>query len=67
MNDSSEYFYNIRTGQVEHGRQSKGDDLMGPYASQEEASRALEIAREKTEKWDEEDRQWSGDEDEESR
>lgn len=51
----AEYWFNVKTGQVEEGHQSHGADLMGPYASAEEASRAYEIAREKTEKWDAQD------------
>lgn len=66
MNSATEYYYNIRSGQVEQGRQSHGDDLMGPYASMEEASRALEIARDKTEKWDEEDRAWNGEDEDDA-
>lgn len=31
---------------------------MGPYDTREEAQRALQTAREKTEAWDEEDRKW---------
>ena len=34
---------------------------MGPYDTEDEASRALEIARQKTERWDEEDRAWDDD------
>ena len=33
-------------------------DILGPYSSREDAARALEIARERTEKWDAEDRDW---------
>jgi hypothetical protein len=53
------WWYNTKTGQVEpddnHG---PNRDVLGPYGSQEEAARALEIARERTEKWDAEDREW---------
>lgn len=53
------WWYNTKTGQVEpddnHG---PNRDILGPYGSQEEAARALEIARERTEKWDAEDRDW---------
>ena len=54
-----QWWYNVKTGQVEpddnHG---PNRDVLGPYETQEEASRALEIARERTEKWDREDREW---------
>ena len=52
-----QYWYNVKTGQVEDDdNKSAGENIMGPYASRDEASRALETAREKTEAWDEEDR-----------
>ena len=36
---------------------------MGPYDTEDDASRALETARRKTEHWDEEDRAWEGEDD----
>ena len=52
-----QYWYNVKTGQVEDDdSKSAGENVMGPYGSRDEASRALETAREKTEAWDEEDR-----------
>ena len=53
------YWYNLTTGQVETDEnKSQGDDLMGPYDSEADASRALEIAHQRTEAWDEDDRKW---------
>lgn len=53
------YWYNISTQQVESEEQkSSSDDLMGPYATEAEASRALQTAAANTEAWDEEDRRW---------
>jgi hypothetical protein len=53
------YWYNVSSGQVESDdNKSQSDDLMGPYASQEEAANALQTARERTEKWDAEDKAW---------
>ena len=53
------YWYNVSSGQVESDEnKSKGEDLMGPYPTQAEAANALQTARERTEKWDAEDRQW---------
>ena len=58
------YWFNVATGQVEtEETRGRGEDLMGPYATEEEASHALELARQRTERWDEEDRAWEGDED----
>lgn len=55
-----EYWYNMRTGKVESDEErGPGQDVMGPYESREEAARALEIARARSEKWDADDREWS--------
>nr|WP_297084611.1 SPOR domain-containing protein [uncultured Demequina sp.] len=55
-----EYFFNTRTRMVEQGRQSSWENLMGPYDSYEAAARALETAQERTDAWDEDDREWRG-------
>jgi hypothetical protein len=54
------FYYNIRTGQVEEGRQSDWTVLMGPYPTREAAQRALETARDRTKNWDDADRDWHG-------
>jgi hypothetical protein len=60
----TQYWFNTRTGQVETDEtKSRGEDLMGPYPTHEAAARAFQTAREKTEKWDEEDRKWEEGED----
>lgn len=51
------WFYNVATGEVEHGPQSLGRSLMGPYESRDEATRALATAQERTQAWDEEERE----------
>ncbi len=57
-----EYFYNTRTRMVEKGRQSSWEHLMGPYPTHQEAENALSTARERTEEWDEQDKEWEDDE-----
>ncbi len=57
---SVEYFYNTRTHQVEEGRVSSWEDLMGPYPSREEAEHALDTARKRSASWDEDDADWRG-------
>ena len=53
-----QYWYNIRTGEVETDEnRSPNDDVMGPYHSHEAAAAALATARANTERWDEEDRE----------
>jgi hypothetical protein len=60
-----QFWFNVRTGTVETEEdKSQGKDLMGPYATAEEASRALHSAAQRTEEWDEQDRRWrEGDDD----
>jgi hypothetical protein len=53
-----EFYYNIRTNMVEHGRLSPWEHLMGPYETHEDAEKALEIAQARTIDWDEEDLEW---------
>ncbi|MFB9730603.1 MULTISPECIES: hypothetical protein [Ornithinimicrobium] len=53
-----QYWFNTRTRQVEAAddpERARSHDLLGPYETEEEASRALEIAAERTARWDEEE------------
>lgn len=49
------WWYNTRTGEVEHGEVSRAIDRLGPYPDEETARRALEIARERTRRADQAD------------
>lgn len=49
------YWYNLKTGQVEHGLLTPAPDRAGPFESAEEAARAPEIIRERSRRWAEED------------
>ena len=51
----TEWFYNIKTGEVEEGRQSLASDLDGPFGTREEAERAPEIIAERSRQWAAED------------
>jgi hypothetical protein len=53
----AEWYYNIRTGEVEEGRQSLPTELDGPFATREDAARAPEIIAERARKWAEDDAQ----------
>jgi hypothetical protein len=50
------YWYNMHTGEVEHGFESPSVDRVGPFETREEAERALEILRANSAKWAEEER-----------
>lgn len=55
-----EFYYNTRTREVEEGRRSHWQSLMGPYPTREAAARALETARARSEAFDQADRHWRG-------
>ncbi len=55
MAEPEQWWYNHKTGQVEKGRQSLGLHRDGPFASEEEAARAPEIARERSREWEQEE------------
>jgi hypothetical protein len=58
MSGPTEFWFNTATGQVEEGPQSSWTHRLGPYQTREEAERALEKARDRTESWDREDDDW---------
>lgn len=50
------FWFNVTTRQVEEDADSSAKEhLLGPYATREEASQALDKAAERTRQWDEED------------
>ncbi len=53
------YWFNTVTNTVQTDADRGQDiDVLGPYATEAEARHALEHARENTDRWDEEDREW---------
>lgn len=61
MRTDKKYYYCIKHQRVEGRDGCKGADRLGPYDTEAEASRALEIAAERTKAWDE-DPVWNDDE-----
>lgn len=50
------WWYNTKTNQVEpDDNHAPARDVLGPYSSYADAERALDIVRERNEKWDAED------------
>jgi len=47
-----DYWYNLVTGKVEVGAQSDWTQLIGPYASREEAEHAIEKVHERNKAWE---------------
>ena len=60
MSEGTQFYYNLGTGSVEEGQQSPGTEVMGPYATRQEAERALQTAAARNQKWDEDDQEWEG-------
>jgi len=58
--DKIEYFFNTATGMVEEGRQSSWEHLLGPFPTVEAASHAIDIAADKSDAWDDDDKAWRG-------
>lgn len=52
---AGEFWFNTETHEVEEGRRSDWTSVMGPYPSREAAEKALQTAKARNEKWDEED------------
>ncbi len=52
------WYFNTITGKVERHERSRGMDLLGPYPDEATASRAVEIAHERTRRADAEDEAW---------
>ncbi|MFT4264937.1 MAG: hypothetical protein QM572_16250 [Nocardioides sp.] len=57
--DTPEYWFCLKHHAVEGREGCKSADRLGPYATREEAARALEKVQENNERWDEEDRKWN--------
>jgi hypothetical protein len=51
----AKYYFNTKTGEVSKGGLFSWWNKMGPYDTPEEAAHALDKARARTEKWDNED------------
>lgn len=56
---NTEWYYNLRTGQVEPAGQSKAKDLLGPYPSADAAAGALESFKEREQQLEAEDQAWA--------
>lgn len=53
--DGEKYWYNLRTGAVEKGFESPSIDRAGPFDTPEEAANALEVIRERSRAWADEE------------
>lgn len=58
------WYWCVRHGRVEHGAEScPADDRMGPYPTEDAARNWRQSVEARNERWDAEDRAWSGDDD----
>jgi len=53
--DTTSFWFNTRTGEVEEGPQSIAVYRIGPFETRSEAEHALEIVAERARRWQEED------------
>ncbi len=58
--DDEKYWYNLATGEVEFGRLSPGNDLVGPFDTEQEAAQAPDLLRERARAWADEDAEDDG-------
>lgn len=49
--DEEHWWFNTKTQQAEFGRLTGSLNRIGPFATEEEARRALEVARERARQW----------------
>ncbi|WP_189059688.1 hypothetical protein [Longimycelium tulufanense] len=59
----SGWYYCLKHNRAEQGFECRAQDRMGPYPDEATAKRALEIARERTEREDARDRAWRDEDD----
>lgn len=64
LDPQTAYYFNTNTGEVEQGYRSDWTGRMGPYRTYEEAERALETAAQRNEAWEQADREWNGEDEE---
>jgi hypothetical protein len=55
MEGERRWWFCLKHNTVEPEAGCRGKDRLGPYQTREEAARALEIARRRTEEWDADD------------
>jgi hypothetical protein len=57
--DGPPWYWSLTHSRVEGPEGDPNDQRLGPYQTREEAERALEIARRRTEEWDEAERRYN--------
>ena len=56
MDTQEDWYYCLKHHTAERGQVCPAKDRLGPYATREEAERALETVRRRNEEWDAQDR-----------
>lgn len=63
--EGEDWYWCLHHRRVEHGAERcPADDRLGPYPSEDAARNWRQQFEERNDRWDTEDRAWSGDEDE---
>lgn len=61
--EGEDWYWCLRHGRVENGAETcPADDRLGPYPSEEAARNWRQRVEERNDKWDADDRAWSGEE-----
>jgi hypothetical protein len=55
VSEQEQFWFNLSTGKVEKGLKSKSLDRIGPFKTESEAAKALEIVKSRTKQWQEEE------------
>jgi len=56
MSDKPQYWFNLKTKQVEKGLRSSSLDRVGPFDTEQEAQNAEQVIKERADAWREEER-----------
>jgi hypothetical protein len=56
MSETPKYWFNTKTKEVEYGLKSSSLDRIGPFETEQEASKAEEIVRLRAKRWLEEEK-----------
>ena len=62
MSDEQEYWFCLKHKTVEPEDGCRNQDRLGPYATADDATRALETVEKRNAEWDAEDARWTGEE-----
>lgn len=54
--DESKFWFNLKTGKVERGLLAPAPDRVGPFETESDAAKALELLKKRSQQWDEDEK-----------